>query len=70
MQGNWGCARLHPATDRASLEACGFAEAMRDFRKKDSKQYKKWLAVAEEVYAAVILSSGKRLYQIVGHKLS
>ena len=43
MQGNWGCARLHPATDRASLEACGFAEAMRDFRKKDSKQYKKWL---------------------------
>ncbi|MBM9613671.1 hypothetical protein JWJ90_05140 [Desulfobulbus rhabdoformis] len=43
IQGNWGCSRLHPATDRASLEACGFAEAMRDFRRKDSAQYKKWL---------------------------
>ncbi len=43
IQGNWGCYRLSPATDRASLEACGVAKAMREFRKKDSEKYQKWL---------------------------
>ncbi|MDD2465389.1 MAG: hypothetical protein PHI97_15435 [Desulfobulbus sp.] len=43
MQGNWGCMRLSPASDQASLAACGVAKAIREFRQKDNAKYQKWL---------------------------
>ncbi|WP_035237102.1 hypothetical protein [Desulfobacter vibrioformis] len=43
IQGNWGCTRLHPASDAASLEACQAAKVLKAWKKKDNAAYQKWL---------------------------
>jgi hypothetical protein len=43
IQGNWGCYRLEPARDQASLAACGVAKAIKEFRQKDNPKYQQWL---------------------------
>jgi hypothetical protein len=48
IQGNWGCSRLEPAMDQASLEACGVAKAIREFRSKDNAKYQKWLQLRKQ----------------------
>lgn len=48
IQGNWGCMRREPVTDQASLEACGVAKAIREFRKTDNAKYQQWLQWREQ----------------------
>jgi len=43
IQGNWGCSRLNPATDAASLKACQAGKALSEWKRKDNPAYKKWL---------------------------
>ncbi len=48
IQGNWGCFRKEPAMDQASLEGCGVAKAIREFRSKDNAKYQKWLQLRKK----------------------
>jgi hypothetical protein len=48
IQGNWGCFRLEPAMDQASLETCGVAKAIREFRSRDNVKYQKWLQLRKQ----------------------